>query len=113
MLFETTHADHPTFPDTTGVAGGGGQGNPGIPTWRYCSRGNAPGTDIFSARGAAAVGDRGKSETVFEGGKVLTQTPFATFFRIKFSPGKTQFRGGLSSQNGQNPLEKLLRFALF
>ena len=26
MLFETTHADHPTFPDTTGVAGGGGRG---------------------------------------------------------------------------------------
>ena len=81
--------------------------------WNCFSRGNAPGSTIFLTQLPCCAREFAKSETVHEGGKALPQTPFAFFSRIKFSPGKTQFREGFSSRNGQNPLEKLLRFTLF
>ena len=81
--------------------------------WNCFSRGNAPGSTIFLTQLPCCAREFAKSETVHEGEEILPQTPFAEFPRSEFPPGKPQFRGRLSSRNWQNPLENLLRFALF
>ena len=65
MLFETTRDSHPTLPDNTGLAeGGGGKGIRKSPTWSYVSRGNDPEYIIFWTQLPCCAGEFRNRKTV-------------------------------------------------